>query len=241
MATQAFKPVSHSTAPLRLSGMLRNTGVAIAVGGASAAMAAFAGLSLWYGGLAAWSDAGSLQARWSVNAWREGTGPAASPAQWLAARDDLQAALHTAPNNAQLLDDLGFLHASRAQALGTPAAGSAVMLKQQSLLADAIVSYRASTSLRPTFPYSWAYLALAKHLLGQRDAEFWLAFDKALHYGHAEAGVQPALAQMAFADWPALGGDRQNRLTRMVSTAPAASRKRLLDMAAQGGVTLPGS
>lgn len=228
--------VPHSSAPVRLAGPLARTGVALA----SAAVAAFAALSLWYAGSAAWSDASALQARWLVNAWRDGSGPVFSPTLWREARDDLQAALQTAPGNAQLFDDLGFLYAARAQGLGSPAAGSAELVLQQSLLADAIASYRAAASLRPTFPYSWAYLALAKQLRGERDAEFWLAFDKALHYGHAEAGVQPALAQVAFADWPALGAERQSRITRMVATAPEAPRKRLLALAAQSGVTLPG-
>ena len=154
----------------------------LGLGLASAAVAAFAMLSVWYGGRAAWSDASALQSRWLVNEWRDGSGPVFSLALWREAHADLQAALQTEPDNAQLLDDMGFLNAVRAQGLGTPAIGSAEQALQQSLLADAVSHYRAATRLRPTFPYTWAYLALAKHLRGERDTEFWLAFDKALQY-----------------------------------------------------------
>lgn len=229
-------PVPDSSAAARHDAPLRRIGIALA----SVALLAFAGLSLWYGGRAAWSDAGALQARWLVNEWRDGSGPVFSPKLWLDARDDLVAALQSAPDNAQLLNDLGFLYAARAQGLGTPAAGSADLALQQSLLTEAIASYRAAATLRPTFPYSWAYLALAKHLRGERDAEFWLAFDKALHYGHSEAGVKPALAQVAFANWPALSAERQSRVTKLVATAPETQRKQLLELAAQSSVTLPG-
>ena len=34
--------------------------------------------------------------------------------------------------------------------------------------------------MRPVFPYSWTYLALAKHYRGQHDAEFWQAYDPTL-------------------------------------------------------------
>ena len=139
-----------------------------------------------------------------------------------------------------MLDDLGFLHAARAQGLGTPTTGGTEHALQQNLLTDAILYYRAAVSLRPTFPYSLAYLAFSKHLRGERDAEFWLVFDKALHYGHTEAGVQPALAQIAFADWSEIGNKRQGQIISMVQAAPAALRKRFVELAEKNTVTLPG-
>ena len=198
----------------------------------------FAALSLWHGSSAAWADASALHARSIVDNWRDGNGAAFTPQLWQDTHDDLQAALRTTPGNPQLLDDLGFLYAARAQGFGTPDPGSQALQMQQQLLANAAVSYRAATDLRPTFPYSWAYLALVKHLQGQRDTEFWVAFDKAVQYGTNEAGVQPALGQIAFAQWSSLGPDRQRRIEHMVNTAQAASKARLLIMAEQNGVTL---
>lgn len=212
----------------------------LAVTLAGAVIVFFMALSLWYGGRAAWSDASALHARWLVNGWRDDKGLVYNPKLWREARDDLQSALQTAPNNAQLLDDLGFLHAARAQGLGTPTAGGTEHALQQNLLTDAILYYRDAVSLRPTFPYSLAYLAFSKHLRGERDAEFWLVFDKALHYGRTEAGVQPALAQIAFANWSELGSKRQAQIVSMAQAAPTALRKRLVELAAKNTVTLPG-
>ena len=203
-------------------------------------LALVASLSIWHGLRAAWSDASALHARWVVNEWRDGNGAVFTPILWEQTRDELLAALQTAPGNAQLLDDLGFLYAARGQSLGAPAVGSEELVLQQNLLTSAIDSYRQAADLRPTFPYSWAYLALAKHLRHQYDAEFWASFDKALHYGRNEAGVQPALAQVAFAQWSRLGSGRQKEIAIMVATAHEISRQRLLEMAMQSGVTLPG-
>lgn len=213
---------------------LRRIGLAMA----ATALASLAALSIWHGGSAALADANALHARWVVGEWRDGRGPAFTPELWLQTRDDLRQALQMTPGNAQLFDDLGFLHAARARGMGQPEPESAAWVYQQSLLGDAIASYRAASTLRPTFPYSWAYLALAKHLKGEQNSEFWHAFDKALQYGHNEAGVQPALAQIAFAQWPALSADRQRLIDRMVATAAPAAHKQLLQMATQNGVAL---
>lgn len=196
-------------------------------------------LSLRYGGSAALSDAGALRAQWVVSEWRAQRGPAFSPELWLQTRDSLNRAAATTPDNAHLFDDLGFMHAARAQGMGDPEPNSAAWVYKQTLLVQSIGSYRAATRLRPTFPYSWVYLALAKHQMGEQDPEFWLAFDKALRFGRHEAGVQPALAEMAFAHWRALGAQRQQLVDEMVATAQPAQRHRLMEQAARSGVVLP--
>lgn len=197
-----------------------------------------AGLSLGFGGRIAWSDAKTLHARWLVSEWRDGNGPAMSPELWQGVRHDLQQALVNVPANAALHDDLGFIYATRAASLGEPEPASALFVYQQQLLTEALQHYRASTALRPTFPYSWAYLALAKQLLGQVDDELWAAFDKAYHYGHSEAGVQPTLAQIAFMNWKTIGAKRQQNMVQMVDTAHKQVQARLLAQAAQYQVAL---
>ena len=199
---------------------------------------AFASLSAWFGVAAAWSDAGSLRARWLVSQWREGVGPVYSPNLWRQTRDELQLALQVTPGNAQLLEDLGYLNATRAVGLGTPAVGSVEYLLQQKLLADAIKHYRTATQARPTFAYSWAYLALAKHLKGEMDDELWHAFDQAVRYGHNEAGVQPAIAQVAFGHWSEMGSARKNQVKTMLASARPVPRQALLKIADAAGVVL---
>jgi hypothetical protein len=216
--------------------LLRRAGSVLA----TVMLIAFAALSLWHGGRIAWSDAGSLAARWTVSQWRNGRGPAPAPALWSKTRDDLRGALQITPDNAQLLDDLGYLHASRAQAMGWPEIGSPQESLRQSLLAEAVVNYRAATLMRPTFPYSWTYLALAKHLQGQQDAVFWLAFDKALQYGSTEAGVQPILAELAFAQGQGLTSQRERLVFSMLTSSHGAVRKRLAGLIQKNGATVPG-
>ncbi len=201
---------------------------------------AIAVLSGWFGAIGAWSDASTLRPRWLVNQWRDGQGPVYSLPVWQQTRDELQAASVITPDNAQLFDDLGFLNAWRAYGLGTPPPGDPDHVLQRSLWSDAVVNYRQATVLRPTFPYTWTYLALAKHLIGEHDTEFWQAFDKALHYGHTETGVYQALGQIAFANWNALGAERQRSVTAMVSHAPVLSRESFLQLAEGAGVTLAG-
>ncbi len=181
--------------------------------------------SLWFVLLAAWSDAGTLSARYAINEWRTGKRPPLYGADWERARDDLQAALATTPGNAALHEELAFIHAARSRSTDD--------------MQQAVLHYRAATALRPTFPYSWTHLALAKHYLGQHDDEFWAAYDHALGLGHSEAALQPAIAEIAFAIWKKLGPQRQQAIGSMVATAKDGSRKPLQDMAQRAGVQLP--
>lgn len=210
----------------------------VALAGAGVVLLTLGVLSLRYGGSAALSDAEALRARWVVSEWRAGRGPVFTPELWLKTRDSLNRAVDTTPGNAQLYDDLGFVLVARAQSMGNPKPNSSAWDYQQELMAECIASYRAASRLRPTFPYSWVYLALAKHRVDERDAEYWLAFDKALQYGRNEAGVQPPLAEMAFAQWQGLSAERKRLIGIMVATAQPAQRAKLQGMATQQGVTL---
>lgn len=202
-------------------------------------LAVVAAVSLWFVLQAAWADASTLGARATVNEWRDGSGPAITPELWERTRAQLQSALDSTPGNAQLHDDLGFLHAARSEGLGNVRIGSADHRLQQSLMDEAIAHYRAACALRPTFPYTWAYLALSKHYRGQHDDEFWSAYDHAMQYGRSEAALQGAIAEMAFALWPKLGAQRQQAIATMVATAKETSRTTLREMAQHAGVQLP--
>lgn len=184
--------------------------------------------SAWYGGRAALGDASVLSARWLISAWRAGRGPAFTPQRWQDARDQLIFTLKITPDNAQLYDDLAYLHAARAQALGITEAGSVLQEYQFKLLDEAIVNYRTATQLRPTFPYSWAYLALAKHLRGVHDAELWRAFDKSLQYGATEPALLGVIAGIAFDQWSYLDTEHRHRVSQMITGAsPEACTKAL--------------
>lgn len=191
----------------------------------------FVGLSLWHGVRAAWGDAMTLSARWLVAEWRENNGPAFTPALWVQAHDDLRDGLRITPDNPQLYDDLGYLHASRAQAIGPTEADTPLGKYQRQLLDDAIDHYRVATRLRPTLPYSWVYLAKAKELRGQLDAELWQAFDKALKLGSGEAAVRLVLVEIACAHWNNLPTVRQNGITNLLAITPPHHRSKLVSVA----------
>jgi hypothetical protein len=201
---------------------------------------ALACLSAWHGGRASWGDASALSARWLVTEWREGRGPAFSPELWQDTKSQLVEALQITPGNAQIYDDLGFLHAARAQALGTTETGGILQGYQFRLLDEDIVNYRAAAALRPTFPYSWAYLALAKQLRGQRDDELWLSFDRAMRYGATEVAVRWVLAQIAYEQWNTLDSVRKAKVAMMVKQAPQGPRGKLLALAQEHGIKFEG-
>lgn len=217
------------------TGSLRQATLVLALAGVAAAAAA----SLWFVLHAAWADAGTLAARNTVTGWRDGSGPTATPESWERTRTRLLAGLDTTPNNAQLHDDLGYLYAARSQGLGTTPPDSPEHSLQQNLMDQAITHYRLACALRPTFPYTWAYLALAKHYRGIHDPEFWTALDRALQYGRNEAALQPTLGEMAFDLWPKLGAQRQQTIATMVATAKQAPQANLHAMAQRAGVELP--
>lgn len=194
--------------------------------------------SLWFVLQAAWFDASTLSARTTVNGWRDGSGPRMTSETWIKTRDKLKYALGEGSGNAQLYDDLGYLYAARSQSIGViPINGPAYQI-QQSLMDLAIQHYRTACELRPTFPYSWTYLALAKNFRKQHDDEFWSAFDKALQFGRNEAALQGALGEMAFPLWSVMGSQRQELIVMMVTTAKKELRNHLLDTAIQAGVQL---
>jgi hypothetical protein len=196
-------------------------------------------LSLWFVLTAAMADATSLHARSIVTEWRAGAGPVATPAVWDSTHRQLDSALQTAPGNAQLHDDLGYLHASRAMAMGAVPMDTPEYAQQQDLLDLAIAHYRAACALRPTFPFTWVHLALAKHFRGQHDAEFLNAFERGLQYGHSESDLQATLGQIAIANWARLSPPSQLAVARMADKAKRSSRIMIQVMAERAGIVLP--
>lgn len=193
------------------------------------------GLSVGYGLPASLADAQTLKARSQIERWRDGKAAMPTPAEWSRVRNEMVRALKTAPDNAQLLDDLGFVYAFRAQNLpGDPELADL----RRSLLTEAEAYFHSAAVLRPMFPYGWSHLALARHYRGDAEAEIWPAFDKAMAYGRNEPHVQRMLAEIAFARWSSLGPEREHEVQTMVADMPERLRKPLLELAARHAVTL---
>ncbi len=194
------------------------------------AIAGLAMLSLWHGVLNATADAKVLRSRWMANQWRSDTGITISSDLWQQVVEDHQSALQMAPDNAELLDNLGFLYAGLASGINESAPNTDDHALQRSLFVEALNSYRQATHLRHTFPYSWMHLAQVKFSMGEIDAELWIAYDKAFRYGHNEPGVQLALARIAFAQWENLDDIRKAQITQMIDQAPPSTKRDLLDL-----------
>jgi len=107
--------------------------------------------------------------------------------QWLAVRNDLAHAARLAPGDPATRDTLGVLHVQRA---GTP-----------QFMDLAHEHFAAALMLRPSSPYSWASIAMARYGLGKTDRIFEAALVNAMRLGPSEAEVQATVADLGLAVW----------------------------------------
>jgi len=67
--------------------------------------------------------------------------------------------------------------------------------------ARALEGWREAVRMRPGSPYAWASIALLKVRLGELDAEFYDALERAARYGPWEEPVQITIADAGLAAW----------------------------------------
>jgi tetratricopeptide (TPR) repeat protein len=87
-------------------------------------------------------------------------------------------------------------------------------------LAQSLAGWREAARMRPGSPYAWASIALLKLRLGQMDAEFYGALERAAQLGPWEPPVQIAIADAGLAAW--------RRLTPPAKTLVIAALERAL-------------
>lgn len=68
-------------------------------------------------------------------------------------------------------------------------------------LGDSLGGWREAARMRPGSPYAWASIALLKLRLGETDAEFQGALERAAQFGPWEPAVQIAIADAGLAAW----------------------------------------
>jgi hypothetical protein len=71
----------------------------------------------------------------------------------------------------------------------------------RAVLLDSLGGWREAARMRPGSPYAWASIALLKLRLGQMDAEFYGALERAAQFGPWEPQVQIAIADAGLAAW----------------------------------------
>ena len=129
-----------------------------------------------------------------LTAWQRGDRKL-SDQDWERYAAELQKALRLDPDNPDILEWLGV-------AVEGPfirfAPNYPFAYNQRHAAAD---YYRKSIRLRPTWPYTWAYLALVKYRLDEIDSEFYNALHMAVHYGPGQAGIQSDVSELGMLLW----------------------------------------
>ena len=143
-------------------------------------------------------------ARQQLDAWRNPRMRALDLADWRAAHHALKRARAIAPYDPDLALDLGLVLRVRAQH------SQQVPALAESLLAEALESFRDAVRLRPVSPFAWANIAYAQHLRvntgalalaaparAAAEAERARALERALRYGPHEPAVRHIVKQIA--------------------------------------------
>lgn len=141
------------------------------------------------------ADWASAAARQQVLAWVGGAGLPKTQQEWDAAQAALQKSLDLTPDDPDLQERMGDLHAVAGQRDWADAA-----LRRQHY-AQAVTYYDAAIALRPSSPQTWAMLAAARQAMGAPPATVQTAWAKAQKLGPFEGHVQPILMQVVLADW----------------------------------------
>ena len=160
-------------------------------------------------GLADWS---TMRWRHEITGWAEHR--ASPPPEHLQeAITTLIDALALTPDDPTLIEHLGV-------AIDLRAAGSPPGSESQRLyLAAALFYFRKAAALRPTSPYSWANILLAKYHLDQVDEEFFGAMRNALDFGPWEPAVQLIVADTGLGAWDRLDSGLRGRVNENLQRA----------------------
>lgn len=132
---------------------------------------------------------------------------AAGPAAWQTAYEALRRARAIAPHDPDLALDLGLVLRIRAQS------SRHVPPLAETLLVEALQTFRDAVQLRPVSPFAWANIAYVQHLRlntgtlalaaqarAAAEAERARALERALRYGPNEPAVRSIVQQIARRD-----------------------------------------
>ena len=160
-------------------------------------------------GLADWS---TMRWRHEITGWAERR--ASPPPEHLQeAITTLIDALALTPDDPTLIEHLGV--AIDLRAAGSPPGSES----ERRYLAAALFYFRKAAALRPTSPYSWANILLAKYHLDQVDEEFFGAMRNALDFGPWEPAVQLIVADAGLGAWDRLDSGLRGRVSEDLQRA----------------------
>lgn len=160
-------------------------------------------------GLADWS---SMRWRHEITGWAERRA-SPPPERLQEAITTLIDALALTPDDPTLIEHLG-------AALDLRANGSPSGSESRRLYFEAALFYfRNAATLRPTSPYTWANILLAKYRLGEVDDEFFSAMRHALDFGPWEPAVQLIVADTGLGAWEKLDNGLRGRVKKNLQRA----------------------
>jgi hypothetical protein len=149
------------------------------------ALAALAALALWAVKLGS-AETLAWNAAAEINTW---TATRVQPGfeTWLWVRDDLLRAERRSPRDPSVHELLGVIHARRAG--------------RTEFVDMAVERFARAIELRPTSPYTWANMAVARYQLGKTEAPFEAILVRSALLGPSEPEVQRAVADLGLAMW----------------------------------------
>lgn len=144
--------------------------------------------------------------------------------EWEIARKALVKALALGPHQAVYYGSLGELLFSKS------ADGSLNPAMSVDLQTQALDASRHAVRLRPSWPYSWAQLALIKYRSSGMDGEVAQALDRSMMLGAWEPSVQLIAAEIGLASWNSLSPELKAKLIDTMALTVQPQSGQILEM-----------
>ena len=127
------------------------------------------------------------------------------------------------PDNPWALEGLAALDLARVRLAKDPP-------KALAFARDAHTRLREAIRQRPTSPFLWANLALAKLYLDQVDSEFFLALRHADDLGPWEPATQQGVLFAGLAAWDKLSADQRQSMERVVQRGAVRNARKMFEI-----------
>ena len=177
------------------------------------------------------ADWASAATRHNVVQWVSGAAAPKSQAEWDTAHADLQTSLRITPDDPNLHERLGDLHAVAGQRDWADAS------LRRGHFTKAAAAYEQATALRPSEPGTWAMLAIARQAMGASGAPVHTAWARARALGPYEGHVQPMLMQVVLADWDSATPEMQAWAKALFDAGNEGMRNDINTMARRHGLS----
>ena len=143
--------------------------------------------------------------------------------EWLRAMEYLEKSLRYAPHSAWPLEELAALHLRRVRLATQPELALASARAAYVNLREALVE-------RPTSPFAWANLALAKLYLDEVDGELFEALGRAAELGPWEPGAQLTVVFVGLAVWHKANASQRQMIVASLQRAATRDPIKVVEM-----------